>query len=44
MLTEDDLEQLCLGWFAEQGWEIHHGPDIAPMAVTRNAPAIMMYS
>ena len=30
MLTEDDLEQLCLGWFAEQGWEIHHGPDIAP--------------
>lgn len=30
MLTEDDLEQLCLGWFAEQGWEIYHGPDIAP--------------
>ncbi|MFV7207925.1 type I restriction endonuclease, partial [Escherichia coli] len=30
MLTEDDLEQLCLGWFAEQGWEIHYGPDIAP--------------
>jgi len=30
MLTEDDLEQLCLGWFADQGWEIHHGPDIAP--------------
>lgn len=30
MLTEDDLEQLCLGWFTEQGWEIHHGPDIAP--------------
>lgn len=30
MLTEDDLEQLCLGWFAEQGWEIKHGPDIAP--------------
>lgn len=30
MLTEDDLEQLCTGWFTEQGWEIHHGPDIAP--------------
>ncbi|SQJ28877.1 DEAD/DEAH box helicase [Salmonella enterica subsp. enterica] len=30
MLSEDDLEQQCLQWFAEQGWEVLHGPDIAP--------------
>lgn len=30
MLSEDDLEQLSLGWFAGQGWEVLHGPDIAP--------------
>lgn len=30
MLSEDDLEQQCLQWFAEQGWHVLHGPDIAP--------------
>lgn len=30
MLSEDDLEQQCLQWFAEHGWEVLHGPDIAP--------------
>lgn len=30
MLSEDDLEQQCLQWFAVQGWEVLHGPDIAP--------------
>ncbi len=29
-LSEDDLEQQCLQWFAEQDWEVLHGPDIAP--------------
>ncbi|MGO1463039.1 MAG: type I restriction endonuclease subunit R [Marinobacter sp.] len=29
-MTEDQLEQQCLEWFAEGGWEIGHGPDIAP--------------
>lgn len=29
-MTEDQLEQLCLEWFAEGGWEIVHGADIAP--------------
>lgn len=29
-VTEDQLEQQCLEWFAEGGWEIGHGPDIAP--------------
>jgi type I restriction enzyme R subunit len=29
-MTEDQLEQQCLAWFAEGGWEIGHGPDIAP--------------
>ncbi len=29
-MTEDDLEQLCLSWFADGGWQISYGPDIAP--------------
>jgi len=29
-MTEDQLEQLCLEWFAEGGWEVAHGPDLAP--------------
>ncbi len=29
-VTEDQLEKQCLEWFAEGGWEIGHGPDIAP--------------
>ena len=28
-MNEDQLEQLCLEWFADNGWEIAHGPDIA---------------
>lgn len=28
-MTEDQLEQLCLTWFAETGWETAHGPNIA---------------
>lgn len=30
MLSEDDLEQQSLQWFAEMGWELLHEPDIAP--------------
>ena len=29
MITEDELEQPCLGWFREGGWETVFGPDIA---------------
>jgi type I restriction enzyme R subunit len=29
MLTEDQLEQQCLGWFREGGWDTVFGPDIA---------------
>ena len=29
-MTEDQLEQQCLEWFAEGGWEVVHGADIAP--------------
>lgn len=29
MMTEDQLEQLCLEWFAEGGWEVSSGPDIS---------------
>ncbi|HZJ95823.1 MAG TPA: type I restriction endonuclease subunit R [Thiopseudomonas sp.] len=28
-MTEDQLEQQCLEWFAEGGWEVGYGPDIA---------------
>lgn len=30
MLNEQQLEELCLGWFQEAGWHLAHGPDIAP--------------
>ena len=30
MLNEQQLEDLCLGWFQETGWRVAHGPDIAP--------------
>lgn len=29
-MTEDELEQQCLHWFSEGGWETAHGPDLAP--------------
>jgi len=29
MITEDQLEQQCLGWFRDGGWETVFGPDIA---------------
>ncbi|MBO1520437.1 type I restriction endonuclease subunit R [Oceanisphaera pacifica] len=28
-MNEDQLEQLCLAWLAEGGWEISYGPDLA---------------
>jgi type I restriction enzyme R subunit len=30
MITEDQLEQLCLDWFRTQGYSYAYGPDIAP--------------
>jgi type I restriction enzyme R subunit len=30
MLNEQQLEDLCVGWFQETGWRFAHGPDIAP--------------
>jgi len=27
-MNEDQLEQLCLEWFQENGWEILYGPDL----------------
>ncbi|WP_407508185.1 type I restriction endonuclease subunit R [Acinetobacter baumannii] len=29
-MSETQLENLCLDWFAENGWEVVHGIDIAP--------------
>lgn len=29
MITESQLEQLCLTWFREVGWQVAYGPDIA---------------
>ncbi|MDN6297923.1 MAG: type I restriction endonuclease subunit R [Halomonas sp.] len=33
-MTEDQLEQQCLAWFAEDGWEVAYGPDLAPDGAT----------
>jgi type I restriction enzyme, R subunit len=30
MLNEQDLEDLCIDWFQQTGWQFAHGPDIAP--------------
>jgi len=30
MLTENQLENICLEWFREIGWQVLYGPDIAP--------------
>lgn len=29
-MTEDQLEKMCLEWFAEGGWQVEQGVDIAP--------------
>ncbi|HAU26667.1 MAG TPA: DEAD/DEAH box helicase, partial [Alteromonas australica] len=29
-MNEEQLESLCLDWFSEGGWDVLHGPDIAP--------------
>ena len=29
-ITESMLEDTCLGWLEELGWDRIHGPDIAP--------------
>ncbi|MBE0472023.1 MAG: type I restriction endonuclease subunit R, partial [Methyloprofundus sp.] len=34
---EEQLEQLCLEWFREGGWDVLHGPDIAPDKVNGEA-------
>lgn len=30
MINEIHLENLCLDWFRKTGWQVLHGPDIAP--------------
>lgn len=30
MMNEQQLEELCLTWLQEAGWQFAHGPDIAP--------------
>jgi type I restriction enzyme, R subunit len=30
MITEQQLEELCLQWFRDAGWRTAHGPDLAP--------------
>jgi type I restriction enzyme, R subunit len=29
-MNEQQLEDLCIGWFRETGWDFLHGPDIGP--------------
>ncbi len=38
MITEDQLEQLCLSWFQAQGYDIIYEPDIAPDAPQPERP------
>ena len=33
-MNEEQLEKLCLDWFREGGWDVLHGPDIAPDSAT----------
>ena len=33
MLNEQQLEQHCIGWFQEAGWQCVHGPEIAPEGI-----------
>ena len=30
LITESDIEQVALEWLAHVGWQVAHGPDIAP--------------
>ena len=30
MMNEQQLEELCIGWFQETGWQFARGPDMAP--------------
>lgn len=39
-INEDLLEQAALQWFAEQGYTVIHGPDIAPDAAVTERPAL----
>ncbi|HPK50732.1 MAG TPA: hypothetical protein PKY24_13760 [Opitutaceae bacterium] len=39
MITEDELEQPCLGWFREGGGETVFGPDLAHDGVAAMAGA-----
>ena len=36
-MNEEQLENLCLDWFREGGWDVMHGPDIAPDKVNGEA-------
>ena len=38
MITEGQLEQLCLAWFAESGYDYVSGPTIAPDGATPERP------
>ena len=31
-ITEADVEQAALGWLSALGWQVAHGPEIAPDA------------
>ncbi|MDD1621899.1 MAG: type I restriction endonuclease subunit R [Methylococcaceae bacterium] len=34
MMNEQQLENQCIAWFQETGWQFVHGPDIAPDGAT----------
>ena len=36
-ITEADVEQAALDWLVGLGWQVAHGPDIAPTRPTPSA-------
>jgi len=38
MISEDQLEQQCLGWFRDRDWETVFGPDIAHDGISQFRP------
>ena len=38
IIAESDIEEAALDWLTELGYDVLHGPDIAPDTPMQNAP------
>ena len=41
ILSEADVEQVALDWLAALGWQVAHGPDIAPYTLGTRRDALL---